>query len=208
MKASQELLWLLPLIAPCVTATSSWNDQCCLTDSQANYIARTWLPLNVKPPSAWLTNPYYNQTADKLLAPTFQLYSDSDNYVGAPPPNNPPPGTVTAASRADWIEQQVDNEANPDIVNITVTVLNIVHDCNQIATRWRYEGYYQYAGPEDGLSDVAGNQIGATGFDYLLLGGCPKQIVTDYREFNSLEFSYELGQYICYQRNNQTRCAP
>lgn len=30
--------------------------------------------------------------------------------------------------------------------------------------------------------------------------------MTDYREFNDLEFSYELGQYVCYQRNNQSRC--
>ncbi|KAG9943266.1 hypothetical protein KCU85_g8790, partial [Aureobasidium melanogenum] len=95
----------------------------------------------------------------RLLAPNFQLYSDSDNYVGSPPPDNPPPGTVTAASRADWIEQQVENESNPNIVNITVTVLNLVHDCNQIAARWRYEGYYEWAGPEDGLSDVAGDMI-------------------------------------------------
>lgn len=58
---------------------------------------------------------------------------------------------MTAASRADWIEQQVENESNPNIVNITVTVLNLVHDCNQIAARWRYEGYYEWAGPEDGL---------------------------------------------------------
>lgn len=58
---------------------------------------------------------------------------------------------MTATSRADWIEQQVLNESNPDIINITVTILNLVHDCTQIAVRWRYEGYYQYAGPEDGL---------------------------------------------------------
>jgi len=88
MKASQYLLWLFPLIAPCI-ARSDWNNQCCLTDEEANYIANTWLPLNVQPPSAWLNNPYYNQTAYKLLAPNFQLYSDSDNYVGSPPPSNP-----------------------------------------------------------------------------------------------------------------------
>ncbi|KAK8205594.1 25S rRNA (adenine2142-N1)-methyltransferase [Zalaria obscura] len=190
---------------------------------RTRHIADTWLPLNVQPPSAWLTDPYYNNTAITLLAPNFQLYSDSDNYVGSPPPNNPvrfnfrmdiqilmrsiqPPGTVTAASRADWIDQQVENESNPDIVNITVTVLNLVHDCNQIATRWRYEGYYEWPGPEDGLSDVSGDMIGTTGFDYLIVEGRPPQIVTVYREFNDLEFSYELGQYICFQRNNQTRC--
>ena len=61
---------------------------------------------------------------------------------------------MTAASRADWIAQQNLNESNPAIVNITVTILNLVHDSTQIATRWRYEGYYQYAGPEDGLYDL------------------------------------------------------
>lgn len=64
---------------------------------------------------------------------------------------NQAPGTVTAASRAEWIDQQVENESNPDIVNITVTILNLVHDCSQIAIRWRYEGYYEWPGPEDGL---------------------------------------------------------
>jgi hypothetical protein len=58
---------------------------------------------------------------------------------------------VTAATRTDWIDQQVENESNPDIVNITTTVLNLVHDCDQIAARWRYEGYYEWAGPTDGL---------------------------------------------------------
>lgn len=55
-------------------------------------------------------------------------------------------------------------------------------------------------------SDVSGDMIGTTGFDYLIVEGRPPQIVTVYREFNDLEFSYELGQYICFQRNNQTRC--
>lgn len=55
-------------------------------------------------------------------------------------------------------------------------------------------------------SDVAGDMIGATGFDYLVVDGHPPQILIVYREFNDLEFSYELGQYICFQRNNQTRC--
>lgn len=55
---------------------------------------------------------------------------------------------------------------------------------------------------------MADDMIGATGFDYLVMGGCPKQIDTVYREFNDLEFSYELGQYICFQRNNQSRCGP
>lgn len=64
---------------------------------------------------------------------------------------NQAPGTVTAASRTEGIDQQVENKSNSDIVNITVTVLNLVHDCNQIAIRWRYEGYYEWPGPEDGL---------------------------------------------------------
>lgn len=53
-------------------------------------------------------------------------------------------------------------------------------------------------------SDVAGDMIGTTGFDYLIVAGPLSQIVTVYREFNDLEFSYELGQRICFQRNNQT----
>lgn len=44
--------------------------------------------------------------------------------------------------------------------------------------------------------------IGTTGFDYLIVAGPPFQIVTVYREFNDLEFSYEQGQKICFQRNN------
>jgi hypothetical protein len=103
---------------------------------------------------------------------------------------------VTAATRTDWIDQQVENESNPDIVNITTTVLNLVHDCDQIAARWRYEGYYEWAGPTDG--------IGTTGFDYLIMTSDQSQIMTVYREFNDLEFSYELGQNICFQRHNET----
>lgn len=53
-------------------------------------------------------------------------------------------------------------------------------------------------------SDVAGDMIGTTGFDYLIVAGQQSQIATVYREFNDLEFSYELGQKICFQRNNQT----
>lgn len=175
MRFLQHILRITSLITPFVAADSS-NNQSCLNGAEARRIINTWLPLNVQPPSAWLNDPYYNNTAMKLLAPEFQLYSDSDNYVGSPPPNNPvrsnvhathhtligflqPPGTVTAASRADWIDQQVENESNPDIVNITVTVLNLVHDCNQIAARWRYEGYYEWAGPEDGLYGLHVPQI-------------------------------------------------
>lgn len=46
--------------------------------------------------------------------------------------------------------------------------------------------------------------IGTTGFDYLIVAGQQFQIVTVYREFNDLEYSYELGQKICFQRNNKT----
>lgn len=162
------ILFTTSAITPFVSADHSSN-QSCLDKTEARRIIETWPPLNVQPPSAWLDDPYYNNTAMALLAPQFQLYSDSDNYVGSPPPDSPvrfivhatrhilkgvslqPPGTVTAASRADWIDQQAENESNPDVVNITVTVLNLVHDCNQIAARWRYEGYYEWAGPEDGL---------------------------------------------------------
>lgn len=81
--------WVLSLFVLNIAANNHRNHDCCLTDEQATYIATTWLPLNVKPPQAWLSNPRYNQTADTILAPAFELYSDSDNYVGAPPPNNP-----------------------------------------------------------------------------------------------------------------------
>lgn len=86
MKTYRDVFWLLSLF---VLNIAAHNHDCCLTDEQATYIASTWLPLNVKPPQAWFSNSCYSQTADAILAPTFELYSDSDNYVGAPPPNNP-----------------------------------------------------------------------------------------------------------------------
>jgi hypothetical protein len=46
--------------------------------------------------------------------------------------------------------------------------------------------------------------IGTTGFDYLIMTSDQSQIMTVYREFNDLEFSYELGQKICFQRHNET----
>ena len=51
---------------------------------------------------------------------------------------------------------------------------------------------------------MVGDMIGTTGFDYLIMTSDQSQILTVYREFNDLEFSYELGQKVCLQRHNQT----
>jgi hypothetical protein len=57
-------------------------------------------------------------------------------------------------------------------------------------------------------ADIKGDKIGATGTEYLLIEKGTGLIKTSYREFNSLEYVYELGQYVCFQYRNQTRCAP
>lgn len=88
MKVIRYILCITSLIVSSV-ATGFSNDHSCLNSTEARRIMNTWLPLNVQPPSAWLNNPYYNDTTMRLLAPNFQLYSDSDNYVGSPPPDNP-----------------------------------------------------------------------------------------------------------------------
>jgi hypothetical protein len=88
MRPLQYILCITGLITSFVVAHHP-NNRSCLDSTEARRIIDTWLPLNVQPPSAWLDNPYYNDTAMTLLAPNFQLYSDSDNYVGSPPPNNP-----------------------------------------------------------------------------------------------------------------------
>lgn len=88
MRPLQYILCITGLFTLSVVADHS-NNRSCLDSTEARRIIDTWLPLNVQPPSAWLNNSCYNDTAMMLLAPDFQLYSDSDNYVGAPPPDNP-----------------------------------------------------------------------------------------------------------------------
>jgi hypothetical protein len=88
MRPLQYIPCITGLIPLSVVADHS-NNRSCLNSTEARRIIDTWLPLNVQPPSAWLKNSYYNDTAMTLLALDFQLYSDSDNYVGSPPPDNP-----------------------------------------------------------------------------------------------------------------------
>ena len=57
-------------------------------------------------------------------------------------------------------------------------------------------------------ADIKGDKVGSTGIEYLVIDPDTGLIKTAYRELNSLEFVYEVGQYICFQRHNQTRCAP
>jgi hypothetical protein len=44
--------------------------------------------------------------------------------------------------------------------------------------------------------------------EYLVIQKNTGLIQIAYRELNGLEFLYELGEYVCFQNRNQSRCAP
>ena len=169
MKVSTYSAWFLAFVhSVCLVASAfPWGKghhapdfgHGCLSDSQAIAIVDRWRSLNVV---------FDEALSNSTLAEDFRLFSDSENAIAGganikvwylrdfiPPTIRwllnakylEKPGEATSTSRADWNAQQRAAAINPAVVDVTITMLNIVHDCTQIVFRWRFEGSYGYTGP-------------------------------------------------------------
>ena len=85
----------------------------------------------------------------------------------------PPPGTVTTSSRAMFIKQQSDQQAQPQP---NFTTLAVYHSCDTITFRWHLN-----------------LPTAVAGIDVLIIEPGTHMIKTDYSEFNSLGLLENFG---------------
>ncbi|KAI9740244.1 MAG: hypothetical protein M1834_004822 [Cirrosporium novae-zelandiae] len=201
MKSSTVLAFFLPVLALSVPLNKygGHNDGSnrCLTDDQVTTIQTNWRSLLINIDSA---------TANSTLTPDFQLYSDSDNFIKGKAVV--PAGTVTDASRAAFVARQSLSQSilHSRVAGITLTPLQILHDCSQIAIRWRWQGTWN-VNNATGFDAKIGDPVGFTGIDVLELENGTNLIKTAYTELNAPEFFWDAGVKICFQRNNASACS-